>query len=216
MSTRPAARYVVAIVAAAALAGAPAAAARGAGGELLDGVGEATIALAPIGRVDARTLRALAPIVAERFAARVLIVAPVPLPRDGWDAGRGQWRTAALLDALAATRRDDWERMVGVTDGDLFAPELNFVFGEADPARRVAVFSTARLFAGADRGLFTRRMQTEIVHELGHTYGLGHCRERSCVMWFSNTLAESDDKGVRFCELHLGELQRALARLRHR
>jgi archaemetzincin len=37
------------------------------------------------------------------------------------------------------------------------------------------------------------------VHELGHVYGLGHCNRQACVMWFSNTLAETDRKGSRFC-----------------
>jgi predicted Zn-dependent protease len=29
-----------------------------------------------------------------------------------------------------------------------------------------------------------------------------------CVMWFSNTLAESDRKGTRFCAAHAAELER--------
>jgi archaemetzincin len=39
----------------------------------------------------------------------------------------------------------------------------------------------------------------EAVHELGHTYGLSHCRDIHCVMCFSNTLGDTDRKGVRFC-----------------
>jgi predicted Zn-dependent protease len=35
-------------------------------------------------------------------------------------------------------------------------------------------------------------------------------------MWFSNTLAESDDKGSRFCAAHAAELARTLARARRR
>jgi hypothetical protein len=26
----------------------------------------------------------------------------------------------------------------------------------------------------------------EAMHELGHTFGLGHCADPACVMWFSN------------------------------
>ena len=37
------------------------------------------------------------------------------------------------------------------------------------------------------------------MHELGHTFGLGHCAEPSCVMWFSNTLRETDRKGAAYC-----------------
>jgi len=51
-----------------------------------------------------------------------------------------------------------------------------------------------------------RRAATEAIHELGHTYGLSHCSDPTCVMWFSNTLSESDRKGTRFCQAHAREL----------
>jgi len=37
----------------------------------------------------------------------------------------------------------DWLRLLGIAEVDLYAPDLNFVFGEADERRGVAVFSTA-------------------------------------------------------------------------
>jgi len=60
--------------------------------------------------------------------------------------------------------------------------------------------------------LFARRAATEAVHELGHSYGLAHCDDRGCVMWFSNSLAETDRKGPRFCPAHAAELRRLMAR----
>ena len=50
-----------------------------------------------------------------------------------------------------------------------------------------------------DQGLFHKRGLTEAVHELGHTYGLGHCRNPRCVMFFSNSLVDTDRKGPEFC-----------------
>jgi archaemetzincin len=89
---------------------------------------------------------------------------------------------------------------------DLYVPRLNFVFGEADPQRGVAVFSLARLHT-PDRDRFVHRAATEAVHELGHTYGLTHCNDPHCVMWFSNTLAETDRKGTGLCAAHARALQ---------
>jgi archaemetzincin len=168
----------------------------------------ATIALAAVGDVDRATLEALVPVVAERFGVRVEIAPAQRLPSGALDPKRRQWRASAINDQLARARRRGWERLVGVADVDLYAPELNFVFGEADGARGVAVFSLARLH-DPDRARFLTRAETEAVHELGHTYGLGHCRDRHCVMWFSNTLAETDAKGSRFCAAHAAELARA-------
>jgi archaemetzincin len=140
-----------------------------------------------------------------------VVTAPaVPLPA-AYDPRRRQHRSTLILDALARARRPEWERLLGVADVDLFVPDLNFVFGEADTRRAVAVFSLARLRAGPDN-LFRRRAATEAIHELGHTWSLGHCRDAHCVMWFSNTLAESDRKGTRFCPVHAAELARARGR----
>jgi len=133
-------------------------------------------------------------------------VAPVvPLPAAAYHPERRQYLSTAILDALAAAKRPEWERLLGVADADLYVPSLNFVFGEGDPRRGVAVFSLARL-RDRDERLFEKRAATEAIHELGHTYGLSHCSNPHCVMWFSNTLSESDRKGLKFCAEHQSEL----------
>ena len=50
-----------------------------------------------------------------------------------------------------------------------------------------------------DKNLFRERALKEAVHELGHTYGLGHCPDSTCVMHFSNSLPDTDLKGWKFC-----------------
>ena len=93
-------------------------------------------------------------------------------------------------------------RALGVVGVDLFVPELNFVFGLAEGDHAVGL---ARLRAGklgaADSSLFRQRVAKEAVHELGHTYGLGHCPNRHCVMAFSNSLHDTDVKSQEFCPI---------------
>jgi archaemetzincin len=43
------------------------------------------------------------------------------------------------------------------------------------------------------------RLVKEAVHELGHTFGLVHCPNACCVMYFSNSLGDTDRKGPGFC-----------------
>lgn len=170
------------------------------------------IALTPIGDADPAAIAALVPVLATTFGADVVVSAAAPLPSSAYDPRRRQYLSTALLDSLAAVKRPEWERVLGVADVDLHVPDLNFVFGEGDSRRGVAVFSLHRLHPdGTDAdavALFRTRAATEAVHELGHAYGLGHCRNPRCVMWFSNTLAESDRKGTRFCAAHAAELDR--------
>lgn len=157
---------------------------------------------------DDALLPELVPALEDSFRAKVEITDAVRFPAGAYNAERRQYRSTVLLEALARRKQPEWERLLGVADADLYTPDLNFVFGEADARRGVAVFSVARLHGG-DRGRFVHRAATEAIHELGHTYGLTHCDSPRCVMWFSNTLQETDRKGTRFCHAHADALERA-------
>jgi archaemetzincin len=165
------------------------------------------VAIAPVGEVERGLSTLVAPAVAEAFDVEVTAAHPLAAPAGAFDRARHQHLSTAFLDLLARAKQRGWERLLGVTGVDLYVPRLNFVFGEADPRRGVAVFSVHRLRT-RDAALFARRAATEAVHELGHTYGLGHCRRRDCVMWFSNTLPETDWKGTRLCPEHVAEVRR--------
>ena len=115
---------------------------------------------------------------------------------------RKQYLSSELLGSLQKSAED--ERLVGITEVDLYVPRLNFVFGEADVLSGTAIVSLYRLkqeYYGlaSDEALFLERATKEVVHELGHTFGLGHCPNSKCVMHFSNSLADTDFKGANFC-----------------
>jgi predicted Zn-dependent protease len=91
-----------------------------------------------------------------------------------------------------------------ISKEDLYADNLNFIFGLADPQRRVAILSIARLvnrFGTEDeRPLRVQeRILKEAAHEIGHMLGLDHCEDRSCLMAFSNSLNEVDEKQPVIC-----------------
>ena len=145
----------------------------------------------------------LASMLGERFGSATLLP-PVEVPSDSYDGQRGQYDCARFLD-LAMDARGD--RVLGITSVDLFAPGLNFVFGRALLGGKGCVISIARL-QHSEGGIFAGRIVKEAVHELGHTLGLDHCRNARCVMFFSNSIADTDRKGDWFCDRCRADLER--------
>jgi archaemetzincin len=161
------------------------------------------IVLVPVGEVDGKVLEGLTDDLHRTFGRKVSIGKGMPQPDDAYNKKRNQYLSTTILKTLMAEKDyRAYEKVLGVVDQDLYVPDLNFVFGEA--GRKVAVISLTRLrqefyHLPQDQNLFYQRVLTEAVHELGHTYGLGHCPNPRCVMFFSNSLTDTDRKGAAFC-----------------
>jgi archaemetzincin len=132
-------------------------------------------------------------------------VTPAQLNLDrAFDASRGQYNSTALLAQLLQVTGGGDEKRIAVVGVDLFIPVLTFVFGEAQLNGPVAVVSYHRLanpFYGMapDDSLTWKRLEKEIVHELGHTFGLYHCHQFECVMRSSTYVEEIDLKRRSLC-----------------
>lgn len=133
-------------------------------------------------------------------------------PAAAFDPERGQHHSTALLDRLVAVCPGA-HRVLGVTAFDLFVPVLTFVFGEAQVGGRCAVVSSFRLreeYYGlpADEELTAERLVKEAVHELGHTFGLRHCDDWTCVMHSTHAVERLDLKTAELCEHCRGRVLR--------
>ena len=164
------------------------------------------IHLLPIGGVSRSILESLITSLKKVYNVPAVIHEPVSLPASSYDPERGQYSSSPILKSLARFKETltQVERVLGIVRVDLYAEDLNFAFGEADPKEGVAVISLWRLrpeYYGhaANKALYHQRILKEAVHELGHTYGLGHCPDLACVMHFSDSIRDTDKKTASFC-----------------
>jgi archaemetzincin len=167
------------------------------------------IGILPIGQADTALLNWIKESLVRVFPDTTCLVIEdgLPLRDEAFDKKRRQYRSSAILNEIQAyaVKKRSLNRVLGVVDADIFVPELNFVFGEAAFPGKAALISLWRLkpefYAEAPNSeLFSARALKEAVHEVGHTLGLRHCPRSSCVMFFSNSIFDTDKKQSLFCD----------------
>jgi archaemetzincin len=162
-----------------------------------------SIVIVPIGKIDREVIEPLIIGISDIFKRQVVIGKEMVKPDYAFNSKRNQYSAELILNSLIEDEKyPRYEKTLGIVDCDLYAPDLNFIFGLA--GEKAAVISLTRLrqeFYGLPQDIdrFNQRVFTEAIHELGHTYGLSHCKNRKCVMFFSNNLIDTDRKGSEFC-----------------
>jgi len=161
------------------------------------------IDLRPIGEIDYDLLQGLKTGLNGTFGCPVNILDSLPVPGESFVPERNQYLSDNIIAALCLSQSAN-RHILGITDVNIFTLGLNFVFGQADPNSRVAIISLNLLRQEnygfpADKELLKERALKEAIHELGHTFGLGHCPDGNCVMHFSNSLIDTDIKKPYYC-----------------
>lgn len=162
------------------------------------------ICILPLGKVDRELIRVIGGEVESTFGFDVEILPNHLTPAMAFNAARGQYSSTGILRRLSEFTPSEALKILSVTNKDLYVVQMSYVFGEAMVDGPFSVISTARLdpeFYGEphDDALFIERTIKEAVHELGHTFGLHHCRENGCVMVFSSNITDTDHKSAKFC-----------------
>ncbi len=108
---------------------------------------------------------------------------------------RRQVEALRLVEAIAREYGGNHYHL-HITGLDIYFDRFNFCFGLA--SNRSAVVSTYRLKHPSTEK-FIERLRKEVAHEVGHMLGLKHCPSPRCVMFFSNSILDTDLKSVEPC-----------------
>jgi archaemetzincin len=130
----------------------------------------------------------------------------LPKPQYAFNKDRNQFHSNAIMRRLLTIKEPGALMVLGVADVDLFVPDSQFVYGEADRESRSGVLSTFRLKNENDN--IKRRLQIEAVHQAGHLVGLSYCEDVRCVMFFATSLADCDRRNLALCNNCRNELNK--------
>ena len=175
------------------------------------------LCLVTIGSVPARALEWIEAATSEWFPLPIRRLPSLPIPPGSYDSKRRQYQSVEIMKMLAQSAPRDAMRVLGITNVDLAIPMLSFLFGQAQFDGPVALVSLCRLhqeFYGLPEqdALLRERTVKEVLHELGHTFGLVHCAEPSCAMSLATHIELVDAKQEQYCSRCGSQLVERFAR----
>ena len=130
---------------------------------------------------------------------------------ESYSKERAQYfSTQIIAEAIKKTNGLNGKILI-LTEADLYIPVLTYVFGEAQLNGKHSIVSVCRLHEEfyserTDENLLKERTMKEILHELGHNFGLKHCTDWDCVMHSSTSIEEVDIKGNYYCKKCEGKI----------
>lgn len=162
------------------------------------------IFIAPLKFYSNLLLQNLVTELSKRFSSNIHIVEIKLNLDDFFSIDRKQYFSTQIIAEVINLTEKFNGKIILLTDVDIFVPALTFIFGEAQLNGKHSILSVCRLheefYSGiSNEQLLLERTIKEVLHELGHNYGLRHCIDWDCVMHASHGIEEVDIKGSTYC-----------------
>jgi len=161
------------------------------------------IQLVPLGKVKKEHIDLLVRTIDEIYAVEVLIVPRSEFPAAAYVRAGKRWMADPVLELLDRMKPPQALKMIGLTDEDLCAATEKSptwgILGIGMLNGSSCVVSTWRLGARFNNPRMPELLSKVVAHELGHTFNLLHCPDRSCVMQDASGTIRSLDHEKAFC-----------------
>lgn len=176
------------------------------------------VGVVPLGEVPEIALKVIAAHISGYYKLSVQILPPLGHPDYAFHERRFQYDAGIILKAFESIQFEDYEKVIGVLNLDLFVPIFTYVFGEAKQGGKFALVSLFRLDKNPDghpspSSLIFERAAKVALHELGHLFNLFHCRGKNCLMHFSGGIQDLDETPMYLCRYCSTYLKDRLVRL---
>jgi len=137
------------------------------------------IGVVPVGDVPGLAPKVIAAHIIGYLKLPAEILTPSEPPTAAFDAINCQYNAAKILNCFESGSYDNYDKIVGVFNVDLFIPTFAYVFGEAKLGGKHALVSLFRLTKGKEgrtppSAILYERAAKVALHELGHLYNLSH------------------------------------------
>lgn len=176
-----------------------------------------TIGIMPFGEIPEIVPKIIAGNIIAYLNLLAEIIPRAENPDYALNGKRLQYDAGTILMNLESSCLNNYEKVIGILDVDLFVPIFSHVFGEAKQEGKYALVSLFRLKKNPDGSvppstLFYERAAKVALHELGHLYNLFHCEDKRCLMHFSGGLEDLDETPLYFCRYCTAFFKDALLR----
>ena len=162
------------------------------------------ITLISFGYFDQALLQIIVPDVSREFSFPVKTKSGNLDLTEFYDPARRQYNGTLLLKKMDVEFAAYSSKTLGLFNVDLFIPILTFIFGQAFLNGNTGIASIYRLSnerygIKTDDRILVERFRKEVIHELGHMFGLIHCSNPVCVMRSSTYVEDIDQKEHSLC-----------------
>jgi len=140
-----------------------------------------TIIIQPFEGFPASSANLIAKQLKEMYSGNIVVNDAIPFPDNAFYAARSRYRADSLIKYLSTLAKDD-QLIIGLTNRDISTTKDEYpdwgIMGLGYCPGKSCIASTFRLKGGNQ----LEKLFKVAIHELGHTQGLPHCVNQTCLM----------------------------------